>query len=60
MDRGPSGAEDRIPAESIQALDPIADDSLADELLETNASFRVLVEKSKASPRTPFLSGPAS
>jgi hypothetical protein len=45
---------------SIQALDPIDDDSLVDELLESNPSFRALVEKSKASPRTPFPSGPAS
>ena len=36
---------------SIQALQ---DDSLVDELLESNPAFRALVEKSKASPRRPF------
>jgi hypothetical protein len=39
---------------SIQALEPVGDDSLMDELLESNSSFRAMVEKSKASPRRPF------
>jgi hypothetical protein len=39
---------------SIQALEPAGDDPLVDELLESNPSFRALVEKSKASPRRPF------
>jgi hypothetical protein len=43
---------------SIQALEPAEDDPLVDNLLESNPSFRALVEKSKASPRRPFLGGP--
>ncbi len=39
---------------SIHALEPTDDDSLVDDLLESNASFQALVEKSKASPRRPF------
>ncbi len=39
---------------AIQLLDPSEDDSLTSELLETNAAFRALVAKSKASPRKPF------
>jgi hypothetical protein len=38
---------------SIQGLEP-DDDDLVDRLLESNPSFRALVEKSKASPRRPF------
>jgi hypothetical protein len=43
---------------SIQGLEPDADDDLVDRLLESNASFRALVEKSKASPRRPFSGQP--
>jgi len=39
---------------SIQGLEPADDDDLVDRLLESNPSFRALVEKSKASPRRPF------
>jgi len=39
---------------SIQALEPDEDDDLTDYLLETNPSFRELLERSKASPRKPF------
>jgi hypothetical protein len=39
---------------SIQGLEPDDDDDLVDRLLESNPSFRALVEKSKASPRRPF------
>jgi hypothetical protein len=39
---------------SIQPLEPDEDDSLVSELLESNAAFRALVEKSKSSPRKPF------
>ena len=39
---------------SIQALEPASDDPLIDELLESNPSFRALIEKSKASPRRSF------
>ena len=39
---------------TIQALEPDEDDSLVNELLESNAGFRELIEKSKSSPRRPF------
>ena len=39
---------------AIQALDPQDDDSLIDELLESNPKFQALVAKSKAGPRKPF------
>lgn len=39
---------------SIQGLEPDDDDDLIDRLLKSNAAFRALVERSKASPRTPF------
>ena len=39
---------------TIQPLEPDEDDSLVSELLESNAAFRALVEKSKSSPRRPF------
>jgi len=35
-------------------LDPSEDDSLIDELLESNPAFRTLLAKSKASPHKPF------
>ena len=37
---------------AIQSLDPNEDDSLIDELLESNPKFQRLVAKSKASPRS--------
>jgi hypothetical protein len=40
---------------AIQSIEPSSDDSLVDILLESNADFRALVEKSKASPRRDFL-----
>jgi hypothetical protein len=42
---------------AIQLLEPREDDSLIDELLASNAKFRALVAKSKASPRKPFVPG---
>jgi hypothetical protein len=39
---------------AIQPLEPGDDDSLVSELIESNAAFRALVEKSKAGPRKPF------
>ena len=40
---------------SIQALEPTDnDDSLIEDLLESNSSFQELIVKSKASPRRPF------
>lgn len=42
---------------AIQTLEPSEDDSLVDELLESNAAFQALVAKSKAGPRKPFAAG---
>jgi hypothetical protein len=42
---------------AIQSLDPQEDDGLIDELLAANPKFQQLVEKSKRSPRKPFLAG---
>ena len=39
---------------SIQGLEPDDDDDLVDRLLDSNPSFRALVQKSKSSPRRPF------
>lgn len=39
---------------SIQTLEPTEDDSLIDDLLETNPAFRDLLAKSLAGPRKPF------
>ena len=41
---------------TIQSLD-LHEDSLIDELLESNPKFQALVAKSKASPRKPFTVG---
>lgn len=41
---------------AIQALDPAEDDSLMDDLLQSNPEFQALVAKSKAGPRRPFSS----
>jgi len=41
---------------TIQSIEPSdTDDSLVNDLLESNAAFRALVAKSKASPRKDFL-----
>jgi hypothetical protein len=45
---------------SIQGLEPDEDDELVDRLLAANPAFRAMVEKSKASPRKPFLTSPDS
>ena len=42
---------------AIQPLEPSEDDSLIDELLQSNAAFRALVAKSKAGTRKPFGTG---
>jgi hypothetical protein len=42
---------------AIQPLEPREEDSLIDELLQTDAKFQALVAKSKASPRKPFALG---
>ena len=39
---------------AIQSLDVNEDDSLIDELLESNPKFQALVAKAKASPRKSF------
>lgn len=39
---------------AIQALDTAEDDSLTDDLLQSNPEFRSLVAKSKAGSRKPF------
>ena len=40
-----------------QPLEPGEDDTLVDELLESNPAFQALVAESKVSPRKPFSSG---
>jgi len=42
---------------TIQLLESVEDDTLVDELLESNAEFRALVASSKSSPRKPFSLG---
>ncbi|MGH7173645.1 MAG: hypothetical protein ACRELF_21555 [Gemmataceae bacterium] len=42
---------------AIQPLEPREEDSLIDEVLQTNPKFQALVAKSKASPRKPFALG---
>jgi hypothetical protein len=42
----------------MQVLEPAEDDSLLDDLLQSNPAFQALVAKSKAGPRKPF--APAS
>ena len=39
---------------AIQALDPTDDDSLVDDLIESNPAFRELLTKSKSSARRAF------
>jgi PHD/YefM family antitoxin component YafN of YafNO toxin-antitoxin module len=39
---------------SIQSLEAGEDDSLTDDLLQSNPGFRALLAKSKAAPRIPF------
>ena len=39
---------------AIQLLDPQEDDTLIDQLIESNPKFQALVAKSKGSPRKPF------
>jgi hypothetical protein len=43
---------------AIQALDAVEDDTLIDELLQSNPAFQALVARSKAGARKPF--APAS
>jgi hypothetical protein len=42
---------------AIQSLDPQEDDTLMDDLLQSNPEFQSLVAKSKASPCKPFSVG---
>lgn len=39
---------------AIQSVEATGDDSLIDDLLQSNPEFQSLVAKSKASPRKPF------
>ena len=39
---------------AIRALEPSGNDSLTDELLESDPAFRELLAGSRASPRKPF------
>jgi hypothetical protein len=43
---------------TIQAMDVAGDDSLVDDLLQSDPAFQELVAKSKAGPRKPFKAGP--
>jgi len=47
-----------LPDHRLVAIQPLEaddeDDSLVSDLIETNPSFRALIEKSAASPRKPF------
>jgi len=43
---------------AIQALEAADDDSLVDDLLESNPHFQALLTKSKARQRKPFVPGP--
>lgn len=43
---------------TIQGLEPDEDDDLIDRLIASNADFRELVRKSRASPRKPFPGSP--
>lgn len=40
---------------AIQALDAAEDDSLIDDLLQSDPAFQALVAQSKAGPRKPFI-----
>jgi len=44
---------------AIQALEATEDDSVVDDLLQSNPAFQALVAKSKAGPRKPFTPGEA-
>jgi len=43
---------------AIQLLETADDDSLVDDLLQSNPEFQSLVERSKVGPRKRFTSGP--
>ncbi len=43
---------------AIQALETAEDNSLIDDLLQSNPEFQTLVAKSKAGPRKPFPPSP--
>jgi hypothetical protein len=43
---------------TIQSLDAAEDDSLIDDLVQTNPKFRAMIARSKAGPRRPFLPPP--
>ena len=43
---------------AIQALDAVENDSLVDELIQSNPDFRKMLTKSKAGPRKPLMPKP--
>ena len=43
---------------TIQSLDAAEDDSLIDDLLQSNPGFRAMIARSKAGPRRAFRSAP--
>lgn len=45
---------------AIHSLEPAEDDSLMNELLESNGAFRNLLARSKAGPRRPFIANDES
>lgn len=45
---------------AIQSLEAVDDDSLVDDLLQSNPEFQALVARSKASPRKPFIPRPST
>jgi len=45
---------------AIQAIDDVEDDTLIDDLIESNAAFQAILAKSKAGPRKPFARHSAS
>jgi hypothetical protein len=42
---------------AIQGVDTSQDDSLVDDLLQSNPAFQALVARSRATPRKPFAPG---
>jgi hypothetical protein len=44
---------------AIQSIDAGGDDSLVDDLLQSNPAFQALVDRSKSRPRRPFPPRPA-
>jgi hypothetical protein len=43
-----------LPDHRLVRIEPVPDDDLVDDLIETNAAFRELLDRSRTSPRRPF------